>query len=74
MDEAWLVKEFLKIFENFFKFRPVGRDWARREAHLELTRRERTGLPLVSSDLIERSRVEASLPSEEELRDFDIII
>uniref|UniRef100_A0A915LDM6 NADH dehydrogenase [ubiquinone] 1 beta subcomplex subunit 11, mitochondrial n=1 Tax=Meloidogyne javanica TaxID=6303 RepID=A0A915LDM6_MELJA len=25
---------------------PVGRDWARREAHLELTRRERAGLPL----------------------------
>uniref|UniRef100_A0A915P1L9 NADH dehydrogenase [ubiquinone] 1 beta subcomplex subunit 11, mitochondrial n=1 Tax=Meloidogyne floridensis TaxID=298350 RepID=A0A915P1L9_9BILA len=53
---------------------PVGRDWARREAHLELTRRERAGLPLVSPDLIERSCVEASLPSEEELRDFDIII
>ena len=52
----------------------VGRVWASREGHLEITRRVRAGLPLVSPDLIERSRVEASLPSEEELRDFDIII
>lgn len=53
---------------------PRGRDWAYREAHMEIERRRRAGLPLISPDLIERSRVEASLPSEEELRDFDIVI
>jgi NADH dehydrogenase (ubiquinone) 1 beta subcomplex subunit 11 len=53
---------------------PRARDWAYREAHMEIERRRRAGLPLISPDLIERSRVEASLPSEEELRDFDIVI
>ena len=72
----------------------MGREWALREAHLEIARREKAGLPLISPDLIPRSdstpnyiiifmlamfiffreRVMASLPAEEELRDFDILI
>ncbi|KAL3079790.1 hypothetical protein niasHS_014072 [Heterodera schachtii] len=53
---------------------PSAKEWALREAHFELVRRERAGLPLISQDLIERSRVEAVLPAEEELRDFEILI
>ena len=53
---------------------PRLHEWSYREAHLEIARRTRAGLPLISPDLVERSRVEASLPSEEELRDFDIVI
>ncbi|KAK5982750.1 hypothetical protein GCK32_005548 [Trichostrongylus colubriformis] len=53
---------------------PMGREWALREAHLEIARREKAGLPLISPDLIPRARVMASLPADEELRDFDILI
>ena len=75
LDCLWSLIGFIFLKNlNIKKFRPVGRDWARREAHLEIARRERAGLPLISPDLIERSRVEACLPSEEELRDFDILI
>ena len=54
--------------------RPMGREWALREAHLEIARREKAGLPLISADLIARDSVIASLPADEELRDFDILI
>lgn len=54
--------------------RPIATDWAYREAHMELLRRERAGLPLISPDLIERSRVEKCLPSDEELGDFEILV
>lgn len=48
-------------------------EWARREAFLELERRRRDGLPLISRDLIPPDRVK--LPSDEELgSDFKIII
>uniref|UniRef100_A0A183FDN0 NADH dehydrogenase [ubiquinone] 1 beta subcomplex subunit 11, mitochondrial n=1 Tax=Heligmosomoides polygyrus TaxID=6339 RepID=A0A183FDN0_HELPZ len=53
---------------------PMGREWALREAHLEIARREKAGLPLISPDLVPRERVLASLPADEELRDFDILI
>ncbi|PAV75077.1 hypothetical protein WR25_06523 [Diploscapter pachys] len=53
---------------------PVLREWALREAHLELIRREKAGLPYISPDLVPKDRVLACLPSEEELRDFEILI
>ncbi|KAH7974541.1 hypothetical protein HPB49_016507 [Dermacentor silvarum] len=51
-------------------FRDV--DWVEREAHLELERREKLGLPLVDPNLIDPSRI--VLPSDEELGDFEIIL
>ncbi|KHN70642.1 hypothetical protein Tcan_14337 [Toxocara canis] len=53
---------------------PNGREWALREAHLEMARREKAGLPYISKDLVRPEKVAATLPSEEELRDFDILI
>uniref|UniRef100_A0A0M3I3N0 NADH dehydrogenase [ubiquinone] 1 beta subcomplex subunit 11, mitochondrial n=1 Tax=Ascaris lumbricoides TaxID=6252 RepID=A0A0M3I3N0_ASCLU len=53
---------------------PNGREWALREAHLEMARREKAGLPYISKDLIRPEKVAATLPSDEELRDFDILI
>lgn len=53
---------------------PMGREWALREAHLEIARREKAGLPLISPDLIPRERATASLPADEELRDFEVLI
>ncbi|OON23877.1 hypothetical protein X801_00214 [Opisthorchis viverrini] len=48
-------------------------EWCRREAYLELERRRRDGLPLISPDLVPPERVK--LPSDEELGpDFKIII
>ncbi|XP_065173388.1 NADH dehydrogenase [ubiquinone] 1 beta subcomplex subunit 11, mitochondrial [Atheta coriaria] len=47
-------------------------DWAQREAFLELRRREDAGLPLISKDLIDPSKI--VLPSDEELGDTEIII
>uniref|UniRef100_A0A023G0E9 NADH dehydrogenase [ubiquinone] 1 beta subcomplex subunit 11, mitochondrial n=1 Tax=Amblyomma parvum TaxID=251391 RepID=A0A023G0E9_AMBPA len=47
-------------------------DWFEREAYLELERREKLGLPLVDPNLVDPSSI--SLPSEEELGDFEIIL
>uniref|UniRef100_A0A0N4VN63 Type VI secretion system contractile sheath small subunit n=1 Tax=Enterobius vermicularis TaxID=51028 RepID=A0A0N4VN63_ENTVE len=41
---------------------------------LEIERRRKAGLPLISKDLIDPKRVAQQLPSEEELRDFDVLI
>lgn len=48
------------------------RDWSQREAYLEIRRREKLGLPLVSPDYIEPNLI--NLPSDEELGDTEIII
>lgn len=48
------------------------RDWAQREAYLELRRREAQGLPAIDRNLIDPSKI--VLPSDEELGDTDIII
>lgn len=48
------------------------RDWAQREAFLELRRRERANLPLIDPNFVERKSVK--LPSESELCDVEIII
>ncbi|XP_046561176.1 NADH dehydrogenase [ubiquinone] 1 beta subcomplex subunit 11, mitochondrial-like [Haliotis rubra] len=48
--------------------------WSTREAFLELERREKEGLPLIDPELIEKESVIASLPSDEDLGDTDIII
>lgn len=48
------------------------RDWAQREAFLELRRREAQGLPLVDPNLIDPSKIE--LPSDSELGDTEIIV
>ncbi|XP_064087170.1 NADH dehydrogenase [ubiquinone] 1 beta subcomplex subunit 11, mitochondrial-like isoform X2 [Macrobrachium nipponense] len=48
------------------------RDWAQREAYLELRRREAEGLPLIDANLISADKVE--LPSDEDLGSTEIII
>ncbi|XP_066151597.1 NADH dehydrogenase [ubiquinone] 1 beta subcomplex subunit 11, mitochondrial [Euwallacea fornicatus] len=48
------------------------RDWAVREAFLELRRREAAGLPLVDPNFIPPENI--LLPSDEELGDTEIII
>jgi len=46
--------------------------WEKREALLEIARRQKLGLPLISENYIDPSKIQ--LPSDEELGDFDIII
>ena len=48
------------------------RDWAQREAFLELRRREALGLPAIDPDLIPLDKIE--LPDDEELGNREIII
>ncbi|KAJ2952756.1 hypothetical protein O0L34_g7115 [Tuta absoluta] len=48
------------------------RDWAQREAFLELRRREKAGLPPISPHFIDPAKI--TLPSDEELGDTVIII
>ncbi|XP_072752357.1 NADH dehydrogenase [ubiquinone] 1 beta subcomplex subunit 11, mitochondrial [Anoplolepis gracilipes] len=49
-----------------------GKDWAQREAYLQLRYREEHGLPLIDPNLIDPSKI--TLPSDEELGDTEIII
>lgn len=51
---------------------PLLRDWAQREAFLELRRREAAGLEPISRDFVDPSTIE--LPSDEELGSNDVII
>lgn len=51
---------------------PKMRDWAQREAFIQLRERELAGVDLISPDLIDPSLVE--LPTDEELGDLEIII
>ncbi|XP_058463608.1 NADH dehydrogenase [ubiquinone] 1 beta subcomplex subunit 11, mitochondrial [Malaya genurostris] len=51
---------------------PQLRDWAQREAYLELRRREAAGLEPISKDFIDPSQI--SLPSDEELGNTEIVI
>ena len=48
------------------------RDWAQREGFLELRRREEEGLELVDPNFIEPGQI--NLPSDEDLKNFEIII
>lgn len=48
------------------------RDWAQREAYLELRRREKAGVDLVSPNYVDPATI--VLPSDEELGDTEIII
>lgn len=48
------------------------RDWAQREAFLELRRREKLGLPLISPHYVDPKAIR--LPAESELCEVDIII
>ncbi|KAJ3643746.1 hypothetical protein Zmor_026436 [Zophobas morio] len=48
------------------------KDWAQRQAFLEIRRRESAGLPLVDRNLIDPAKM--VLPSDEELGDTEIII
>lgn len=48
------------------------RDWAQREAYLELRRREKLGLPLIDANLVDPKKF--TLPSDEDLGDTEIII
>lgn len=48
------------------------RDWAQREAYLEMRRREAAGLPYIDRNLIPEENV--VLPTDEELGETEIII
>ncbi|CAG4981057.1 unnamed protein product [Parnassius apollo] len=48
------------------------RDWAQREAYLELRRREQAGLPPISPNYVDPATIK--LPSDDELCDVEIII
>ena len=48
------------------------RAWEKREALLEIARREQLGLPLIDPNFVDPSKIH--LPTDEELGDFDIII
>jgi len=48
------------------------RAWEKREAFMELQRREKLGLPLIDANFIDPSKIH--LPSDEELGDFEIIV
>jgi NADH dehydrogenase (ubiquinone) 1 beta subcomplex subunit 11 len=52
--------------DNFYK------DWAQREAFLELRRREAAGLPAIDCNYVDPAKIE--LPSDEELGETEIII
>lgn len=49
-----------------------GKDWAQREAYLQLRYREENGLPLIDPNMIDPSKI--ILPTDEELGDTEIII
>lgn len=49
-----------------------GKDWAQREAYLQLRYREEHGLPPISPNYIDPSKI--ILPTDEELGDTEIII
>ncbi|XP_076170751.1 NADH dehydrogenase [ubiquinone] 1 beta subcomplex subunit NP15.6 [Ptiloglossa arizonensis] len=51
---------------------PTLRDWAQREAHLQVRYREEHGLPLLDPNLIDPSKF--TLPTDEELGNTEIII
>ena len=51
-----------------------GRDWAQREAFLEMARREKAGLVYIDPDFLPKEKVLAQIPSEEELGDTEIIV
>lgn len=55
-------------------YRPddLGRDWAQREAYLELRRREKLGLPPVDPNYIPLDQI--WLPTDEELGDTEVVI
>lgn len=48
------------------------RDWAHREAFLELRRREKAGLPLIDPNYVSPKTIK--LPAEKELCDIEIVI
>lgn len=59
-------------FIYFYQPDFLGRDWAQREAYLELRRREAAGLEPISPHYIDPAHIE--LPSDEELGNTEIII
>lgn len=62
------------VFLLFAIYYPDHQDraWEKREAFLELARREKLGLPLIDINFIDPSKIH--LPSDEELGDFEIIV
>lgn len=51
---------------------PLLRDWAQREAYLQLRYREENGLPLIDPNLVDPAKIK--LPTDEELGYTEIII
>ncbi|XP_017892321.1 NADH dehydrogenase [ubiquinone] 1 beta subcomplex subunit 11, mitochondrial [Ceratina calcarata] len=51
---------------------PLLRDWAQREAYIQLRYREENGLPLIDKNLVDPAKI--TLPSDEELGYTEIII
>lgn len=54
-----VIGGFMTLYLTFLRpDYPFNQEWAYREAHLEIVRREKAGLPLISKDLIDPKRVE----------------
>ncbi|XP_045475011.1 NADH dehydrogenase [ubiquinone] 1 beta subcomplex subunit 11, mitochondrial [Harmonia axyridis] len=64
----------LTLGSFFFAYMPdhTYKDWAQREAYIELARREKNGLPLIDPNIVDVNRIQ--LPSDEELGNTEIII
>ncbi|XP_033746415.1 NADH dehydrogenase [ubiquinone] 1 beta subcomplex subunit 11, mitochondrial-like [Pecten maximus] len=62
------------IMMFFFSYCPDHRlkNWSMREAHLELQRREKLGLPLIDRNLVDSSKI--MLPSEEDLEGVKVLL
>merc|ERR550519_2713407 len=60
------------FFIEMYKPDRYGLSWTKREAHLQLGRREAAGLPVIDRNLVPAANI--TLPSEEELGDTNIIV
>jgi len=70
----WTISFFSCIFVYLIFYMPdyKFRDWAKREAFLQIERSERTGSPLVNREYVDPKLIE--LPTDEEIGDQEIII
>ncbi|XP_076622879.1 NADH dehydrogenase [ubiquinone] 1 beta subcomplex subunit NP15.6 [Colletes latitarsis] len=81
MDRHWMHQTLFVTITICFVFGifvcgylpdPKMKNWAQREAYLQIRMREEKGLPLIDPNLIDPSKF--TLPTDEELRDTEIII
>jgi len=70
----WLITVAMTLGPYIVMYQPDFRfsDWSKREAFIELHRREKLGLPLIDKNFLDPAKIK--LPTEEELGDTDVII